>query len=151
LVSFGIQVNHGAGPGAWSTALGTVSCLSIFFLALKKGDRKFRPFDWACLGGAVIAFILWRVSNQPIAASVLLSLANVFGFLPTYRKGYTHPHEEGLSPFTIGGLGAVLAILALEQRSITTWLYPATIVTTNIIFVILILVRRKSMVVPATA
>lgn len=140
---FGIQMSEGAGAGAWSTGTGAISCLAIFFFALKKSDRSFSVFDWTCLAGAGVSFVLWRVTDQPVAAAIMLSLVDLFGFLPTFRKGYRKPHEDGLTPFTIGGLSSVLSIVALECYSLATWLYPTTIVITNILFTAMILRRRK--------
>ncbi len=141
---FGIQVSAGAGAGAWSTGIGALSCAVIFFLALKKSDRTFNVFDWACLIGAGCSFVLWRVTNQPTAAAVLLSLTDTLGFLPTFRKGYRRPDEDGLTPFTYGGIGTIFALVALEHVSLATWLYPATIVASNAVFVVMILRRRRT-------
>jgi len=41
------------------------------------------------------------------------------------------------------GLKFVLAIIALENYSLVTWLYPASLVFTNLFFVIMLVVRRR--------
>lgn len=140
---FGIQISEGAGAGAWSTGTGAISCFAIFFFALKKSDRTFSVFDWTCLAGAGLSFVLWRVTDRPVAAAIMLSLVDVFGFLPTFKKGYRKPHEDGLTPFTIGGISSIFSIMALERYSPATWLYPTTIVITNILFTTMILRRRE--------
>jgi len=61
---FGIQISEGAGAGAWSTGTGAISCFAIFFFALKKSDRSFSMFDWTCLAGAGLSFVLWRVTDR---------------------------------------------------------------------------------------
>lgn len=141
---FGIQISEGAGAGSWSTGAGALSCLTIFVLALRRSDRVFSAFDWICLFGAGLSFVLWRVTDQPMAAVILLSLTDIFGFLPTFRTGFRRPHEEGVSLFVIGGLGTILSLLALEKVSPSTWLYPATMIATNSVFVTMILLRRKA-------
>lgn len=141
---FGIQVAAHAGAGAWSTGVGAISCGIIFLLALKKSDSTFSTFDWACLIGAGLSFTFWRIVHQPTIAAILLSLTDVLGFLPTFQKGYRLPFEDGITPFTYGGIGTVCAIAALGQFSLATWLYPVTMVVGNTAFVAMILYRRNA-------
>jgi hypothetical protein len=65
-------------------------------------------------------------------------------FAPTFRKSYHDPSSENAITYTLSGLKFALSIIALTTFSVTTVLYPASLVFTNGAFVVLLLVRRRS-------
>ena len=142
-IAFAIQVSSYAGAGAWVTGAQAVFCLVIFLLALVQGERSFPLFDWLALTAALLALLLWIVAKNPILSIILLSLTDTAGFLPTYRKGFQKPFEDSISVFAMSAIAYIFSILALESFSLTTWLYPATLILTNTMCVTLLLVRRK--------
>jgi hypothetical protein len=140
---FPIQLLENAGPGAWVTGITGITTFIIFGLALAKGDRKFVFFDWASLAGAAFAMVLWAITKQPLYSVILVTIIDFLGFLPTWRKGYYKPHEEGLLPFWVGALKFGISIFALESFTVTTWLYPVSLVISNGLFVPMVLWRRR--------
>lgn len=142
-IAFVGQVSEGAGPGAWVT--GFTACVSffIFITALKTGEKDIAKSDWLSLAGAGIAMLLWWATSDPLIAVVLITLIDALGFYPTFRKSYHKPYQETAVTFAISGLKFVVAIIALENLTPTTWLYPASLVLMNGIFVIMLLIRRK--------
>lgn len=144
-IAFAVQVVGGAGPGAWVTGFSTFACLIIFFLALKKGQRKFSNSDWISLVLAFMALVLWRLTNNPILSVILVTITDAFGFLPTFFKGYNKPFEETAFMFVLSSIKWIFAILALDTLSVVTWLYPASIIVMNGSFALLLFVRRKQL------
>jgi len=142
-IAFVGQVSEGAGPGAWVT--GFTACVSffIFVTALRTGEKDIAKSDWLSLVGAGIAMLLWWATSDPLIAVILITLIDALGFFPTFRKSYHKPYEETAITFAISGLKFVIAIIALENLTPTTWLYPASLVFMNGIFVIMLLIRRK--------
>lgn len=141
--SFAIQFSEHGGTGAWTTGVTAAGCFTIFLFAIGRGDRKFRAFDWASLGAAAIALGLWLVTDDPTWSVILVILTDVFGFLPTLRKGYLRPHQETYWNYALNSLAFGISILALESYSLTTWLYPAVITFLDGSFAILLIIRRR--------
>jgi len=143
-LAFSISLSEGGGLGAWVTGITSLGCFVIFLLALFKGDRKFHWFDWLALLSAFIALALWRTTNDPITSVILITITDVLGFLPSFRKGYGKPFEETASAFALDAIGFSLGILALETFTFSTWFYPATIALTDGSFALMIWLRRRT-------
>ncbi len=141
--AFAAQFVSGAGPGAWVTLVNAMLVLVIFLLSLRFGERQFDHFDWLCLAGALLAMGLWWLTSNPTAAVILVTVTDAVGFIPTFRKGFRKPFEETLSLYAFGAVGLALSLFALDAYSLTTWLYPASLVVTNSCFILLVLAQRK--------
>jgi hypothetical protein len=144
-IAFAGQLVEKAGPGSWVTGLSTLVCVVIFGAALRQGEKDVALVDWISVGGAGVALALWAVTERPLAAVVLVTLIDVLGFLPTFRKSYVRPFEETALTYAISVLRWLLAILALQNLSLVTWLYPASLVVMNAVFVAVLLVRRRQL------
>ncbi|MEO5628004.1 MAG: hypothetical protein ABIQ89_03895 [Candidatus Saccharimonadales bacterium] len=144
-IAFAGQVSDNAGPGAWVTGVTAFVSFFIFLLAAYKGEKTITKSDKLSLLGAALALVLWFLTNSPLLSIVLITVIDFLGFLPTIRKSYHKPHEETLVTFALSGLKFVLAIIALENYSLVTWLYPASLVAANLFFVIMLKVRRKKL------
>ncbi len=145
-IAFGVQVAEHAGPGAWATGITTLLCLVVFVFGLVKGNVRFPLVDWLCLGLALVGLVLWQVADNPIAAVILITLTDAFAFIPTFRKGYVKPYEDTPSTFWLSGLKFFISLFALESVTLSTWLYPASLVLTNWVFVTMVYMRRKQIV-----
>ena len=144
-VAFAAQVVDKAGAGAWVTASTALACYGVFALALFKGDRKFSLFDWVALVSALIALALWAFTKNPTMSVILVTVVDALGFLPTFRKGYYKPFEESAGLYTASTVKYIIGIFALQSLSVSTWLFPASLVITNAIFVLVLLVRRSQL------
>ncbi len=142
-IAFAVQVAERAGPGAWSTAVGAVGCLLVFALGLRHGSRTFSRFDWVCLVLSLLAVGLWVITDVPLTAAILVTMADAIAYVPTYRKGFRLPFEEHMAPYIIGAIIPMLAIPAIERYVVANWLSPASLVITNAAFVAMILLRRR--------
>lgn len=142
-IAFAGQVTDGAGPGAWITFLTALVSSIIFFLALFKGEKDIARSDWWSLAGAGVALLLWLLTSDPLLAIILVTVVDFLGFLPTIRKSIRKPHEETLVSYLLAGLKFVLAILAIDNYSVVTVLYPASLVFANLFFVVLLVMKRR--------
>ena len=142
-IAFFGQIFDQGGAGAWVTGFTAVVSLIIFFLALKKGEKKITVSDKWSLLGASLALVLWFVTQNPLASIILIIIIDALGFYPTFRKSYHKPQEETMITYFIGGLKFLIAIFALQNYSLVTWLYPAALVLMNFVFVGLLIIRRK--------
>lgn len=144
-IAFAGQVSEDAGPGAWVTGVTALVSFFIFILATKKGEKNITKSDKLNLFGALIALALWFLTSDPLSAIILITIVDFLGFLPTIRKSYSKPYEETLATYLLSGLKFLLAILALNNYSLTTWLYPASLVLANLFFVLMLVFRRKKL------
>ncbi len=142
-VAFAIQYSENGGAGAWVTGISTLLCFVVCVVAFAQGHVKFDYLDWFLLGLAVLSFVLWRLVENPVYSIILVTLTDILGFFPTYRKAYYKPYEETVSAYVLYALKFFLSLFALETFIFTTAFYPAVLVFLNSSFVVLLLVRRK--------
>jgi len=144
-IAFAGQVSDNAGSGAWVTGFSMVICLIIFLVGLKYGKRNIVAIDWVLLAAAVIAILLWYLTKGPLLSVILVTMADILGFLPTVRKSLLRPYEETASTYFLGTAKYIVSIFALNNISIVTALYPSYLIFANTAFAIMLLVRRKQL------
>ena len=143
-IAFFAQVAKGAGAGAWATGTSAVIMFFIIGITLTHADKQIRPFDWVALFGALVGIVLWRLTNSPLLAIIFVTIADAFGFIPTFRKAYRKPHEETLFEYVCSAMKWIVSLPAIGAFNLATALYPISLIFTNSAFVIMALVRRKS-------
>ena len=141
--AFVAQMQKGGGAGAWITGVTAVLCLSVAVIAFFRGEKNITKFDWGCLVAALLGIVLWLITNNPLTAVIIVTITDAIGFAPTFRKAYHKPYEETISTYFLSSLKFAIALFALESYSLTTWLYPASLVLANGVFAVMVLLRRK--------
>jgi hypothetical protein len=141
--AFAVQITEDAGAGSWVTGVTAAACFSIFLIALFKGRKTFPLFDWMTLIVACVSIFLWWLTNDPTLSVILITFIDAVGFLPTFRKGFVKPFEDTAITFALSAIKFIPALMALERFTLTTWLYPASLVFMNGLFVVMLYVRRK--------
>jgi hypothetical protein len=142
-IAFAGQISDNGGAGAYVTGLTAAVSFVIFFLALFRGEKEITRSDWLSLGGAAAALLTWFLTDDPLLAIILITLVDFLGFVPTIRKSLRKPHEETLISYVLAGLKFVLAIIALDNYSVITVLYPSSLVFANLFFVLLLVSKRR--------
>jgi hypothetical protein len=144
LVVYFAQAASEGGAGAWSTGISGLISLYIAYLAYRrKADCHINRTDWVFLILAFFSLPLWYITSDPLWAVILLTTADTLGFGPTYRKAYHKPYEERLDLFVIMGIRSAISIIALESYSVTTILFPAVVILQCVVFVTMVLIRRR--------
>lgn len=144
-VTWGLQVYGGAGVGAWSTFIVSSVCIFIFLLSLKYGEKNITLVDIVFLILALLSLFLWLVVHQPLLSVILVVLTDILGFGPTIRKSWNKPHKETLFTWEVAAGRHAFGILALAQFNIYTLLYPVAWTAANVLFFMLIIMRRKQL------
>lgn len=142
-IAFFAQIKGGAGAGAWITAASAFAYTGIGFYGLFHGEKTITRTDWITLAFALAAIPLWYITNNPLYSVLLISAIDVMAFIPTYRKSWTKPFEEPISTFAITAVALGLSIVAMDDINIITAFYPATLALTDVVFVILLITRRR--------
>ncbi len=89
--------------------------------------------------------MLWAGSDNALWAVIAAVVAEICAFAPTYRKSFSKPHEETVSSYAGAAVAVALSLFALESHSLTSWLYPVSVLVTNALFVAYVIVRRKQL------
>ena len=144
-ITFFAQVTTNAGPGAWVTGISSLATFGIAILALVKGERDIKAFDWFCFAGGLLGIVLWRATSDPLLAVVIVTVVDAIVFAPTYRKAYLRPQEETESLFVLSVIKYLISVFALGTLNLTTALFPISLVLTNGALVILLSLRRRQL------
>ena len=142
-VVIALQISAGAGPSVWVTCSVWLMLVTVFCLSFRYGHKDRRAIDTIFLIVALAAIPLWLFAKQPILAIVLLCTIEMLGFAPTIRKAWIDPYSETLAMFVVTSFRHILALLALANWNIVSYLFPLTWVLANGGFAILLIVRRK--------
>lgn len=135
-VVFFSQLSEGAGPGAWVTGVSALLCFVIVGLSLWKNPKlEITRLDWVFFIAAMCSLPLWYFTSTPLWSVILLCVIDMAGYVPTLRKAYVLPHEESALLFAVQSVKCALAIAALEVYSLTTALFPATILMMNLLLI----------------
>jgi hypothetical protein len=114
------------GAGAWPIGFSCLVSVLVAGLAyFKRADIKITHTDWWLFFAALAAIPVWMAANDPLWAVVLITLIELLGFGPTFRKTWLRPHSESMSFLVILIVRNALIIIALDQLSLTTVLFPA--------------------------
>ncbi|MCW8194563.1 hypothetical protein F6455_07170 [Proteobacteria bacterium 005FR1] len=145
-IVFTAQLQAGGGAGAWTNGVSGLLSLSIAVLAFSKSRNHkdaITRADWFFFTAAFSSLPLWYFTADPLWAVVILTTVDVLGFGPTIRKAYHRPHEEGTFFFVAFTARNAVALLALEQYSLATVLFPAATGIACAALVVLVGWRRQ--------
>lgn len=143
LIAFALQVSAKAGPGSYVTLAAAVVSLIIFALGTRQGNKDITKTDTIFFILGFVAIAIWLFAKQPVISIILVSLIDMLGFAPTFRKSWNKPYSETLFTYILNAFRHGLSILALQNYSIVTWLYPASWVLANSLFSLMLIFRRR--------
>ncbi|SEH06888.1 Uncharacterised protein [Candidatus Venteria ishoeyi] len=143
-VVFLAQLQDNAGVGAWPIGVSGLITIFIALLAfMKRGDISITRIDWVFFISAMSSLPFWYLTSDPLWAVVILTIVDVLGFGPTIRKSYDQPFSESLVFFSIFTARNLIVVMALENYSITTVLFPSIVAVTCILLMSMIIYRRS--------
>jgi len=144
-IGFFIQIQNGAGAGAWFNGLMVIICAIILVFGFIKGRKEIVFVDWISMILAFIAIYYWLIIKEPTLSIILVILADSLGTIPTIRKSYVHPYSETLETYAINVFRVTIAIFALEKFSFLTASYHIYMIIANLAVVIVLALRRKNL------
>ncbi len=145
LIILALQLSHGAGPGAYTTATVVAMSFLVSALGFKNGKKDITRLDTAFFITALIATGIWLFAKQPTLSMILLVTIDMLGMAPTIRKAWNKPNEETLFTWSLNGLRHALSIVAIQSYSLLTLLNPVTWTITNLAFSLLLITRRRTL------
>ncbi|MCU7940244.1 MAG: hypothetical protein KZQ64_14265 [gamma proteobacterium symbiont of Bathyaustriella thionipta] len=146
-VVFLAQLDDNGGVGARPIGVSGIITIFIAFLAyIKRTDITIKGIDWIFFISAMSSLPFWYFTSDPLWAVVILTTVDVLGFGPTLRKAYFYPHSESLLFFALFFARNFLVIMALENYSVTTVLFPAVIALACVFLMTMLIYRRRVLV-----
>jgi len=145
-VVFLAQLKENAGVGAWPIVVsGSITILIAILAYLKRADISITKTDWLFFASALSSLPFWYFTSDPLWAVVILTTVDVLGFGPTVRKAYSSPYSESLPFFALFTARNLIVIMALENYSVTTVLFPAVIAAACVLLMAMISYRRRAL------
>lgn len=142
-VVFLAQLEDNGGVGAWPIGVSASITIFIALLAyLKRTDITITKTDWLFFISAMSSLPLWYFTSDSLLAVVILTTVDVLGFGPTVKKAYIFPHSESLLFFSLFTARNLIVIMALENYSVTTVLFPAVIAAACSLLMAMVTYRR---------
>lgn len=132
----------GGGFGAISLTISTILVTLMFLLSLSHGSKDITKSDIIVLTAALSAILIWWLLENPILAIALVSIIDLLGYIPTFRKSYNQPWSETAMSWGTFTIGNIFAILALGAYNFLTLSYLISIATANSILLVFLLIRR---------
>ena len=121
-----IQLVGGAGVGAIPTILGVGVDAVILFYCFRFGTKDIVLLDKFCLAFSVLGVIFYGAfHSKPILSLVIVTLAEIVSFIPTFRKTRNDPYSESLPSYYLLMLKLLLILVALQKYNLLTVSYSA--------------------------
>ena len=136
------QYKSGAGAGAWATGFTCFLSVIVTVIALIRGEKSVTRSDWVAFLGSLSAIPVWYVTHEPLPAVILITFIDGVAYFPTLRKSVTKPYEEAVIFYILSNVKHVCTLLAMGSYSLTTTLYPATLIGMNSLLIFILLLQR---------
>ena len=140
----------GGGLGAIALTVGTICVFMVMLLSLRYGTKNITKSDTIILVLALAAVFVWVQLDNPLLAVIMVTLIDLAGYVPSWRKSMREPWSENLYSWSISPLAYVFAIAALAEYNLLTLMYPISIVVANYILVAICLMYRPKVPKPTT-
>lgn len=144
LISFLAQLSSGASWSILMLAGDLVGTGIIVILCLTGyGYRKYGRTEWICLTLAILAIILWQVTNEPLLAIIFALIADLMAAIPTVVKTYRDPWSEAPTMWFIIAFAAILSLISTEIHNSPNMLFPAYLLCINGLVGTMALIGRR--------
>lgn len=97
------------------------------------GYKKYSWLDWGCLVLAILAIVLWQITNQPLIALVLAIVADLIIAIPTIAKTYREPFTETPSSWFLLTVAAALSIVSTTIYDASNLAFQTYLVLVNML------------------
>jgi hypothetical protein len=144
MIAFFAQLAAGA---TWSLGLMAGQLLAVGLIAvlsLRFGYGHFHRKHYLSLAFAAIGVVLWRLTNDPLIALVVVIVVDFVAFYLTITKTWHAPDTETLSAWIFASIAGLCGLLAVgDYGDATKVIYPLYIFVGNSFLVWVIVYRRR--------
>lgn len=144
-----LQLRGGAGYATWVTAAAGMLCGGVILLSFKDASKVITNHDLLVAALSLIAIGFWWFVDQPVISMIFVILADGLAFIPTVRKSWHNPHSETMSLYAINTVRFFLVLIAVENYTFLSSVWPLFWLWMNALFVCMLYLRRKRLSVVA--
>lgn len=145
LLSISIVAQYSAGA-SWTILLvgaDLAAALTVIgFCFVGYGYKRYGPIEVVCFVLAVIAIILWQMTNNPLLAIIFSLIADILAGVPTIVKTYRDPKSELPLGWFMVAFGALLSLISNTIFDLPNLLFPIWILIVNTLIGVLALRKR---------
>jgi hypothetical protein len=142
VLTFCSQVADG---GTWSVAavgVQAASTIVVFALSIQCGQGGARRTDAALLLLAAGGALAWRLSSEPVLATLFVIAADAVAVALMLPKTWLDPWSETRSSYVLASASGVLSTIAVGTLDAALMLYPAYFACANGVTAVVITVAR---------
>jgi hypothetical protein len=116
---------------------------TIAFLSIGYGYGRFHKRDIVSICVALLGFILWRITDSPLLAILVVIIIDFAGFWLTIIKTWRAPHSETLISWQLALASAAFSIFSIGSWKVSLLAYPLYAVVGDALLVWVIVYRRR--------
>jgi len=94
----------------------------------KNSYWKLSKFDYVCGSTAILALVLWYITDNPNIAIIFAIISDAFAALPTIIKSFKHPETESPEPYFTGLFSAITSFFAIKTFKFSEIAFPIYLV-----------------------
>ena len=134
----------GSGWGILNLIVGVFLVFVVFIFSLKYGTKNISKGDTITLIAVLCAILVWWQLDQPILSVFIVSIIDLVGYFPSFRKTWQEPWSETLSTWAIFAVSDIFSLLALAEYNFLTVTYLVSITIANLVLFLVASFRRSS-------
>jgi hypothetical protein len=142
-LAFVVEIQQHVGLAAIMTLALGVMPLTVLISSFANPLAVWRidVVDVVCGLVSLAGLVFWAAVKQPTVALVSFVAADFIAAWPTYRKSWRVPESESARVFVLGAVNTGITLLTLRQFTTAGALFPGTIMLTDSILGVLIVMR----------
>lgn len=138
VVVFSSLLAQGNQTSIWLAGSSALLSTIVFVLAMKYGMGGWTKLDIGCLLIALLAIVMWKITNNPTVALFLSIGADFTGVLPTIFKVAKFPHTETWLFFAADMVASTLNLLAVRRWVLEEYAYALYLLLINTVIIFFI-------------
>lgn len=143
IVAFAAQAAAGATWSLLLTGALLLGNLVTAVLSLRFGYGRFGLRDYLAILLTFAGLYLWKLTDDPIAALLVIICIDFMGNWLTILKTWRAPYSENLLAWSFTTLGAVFGACAVGSFNLTRLLFPVYVIIPNLMTMWVITYRRR--------
>jgi hypothetical protein len=122
-----------------------LTSLAIAVLSIRYGYGTLHKRDLISIFLAILGLIIWKLTNSPLIAILIVICIDFAGFWLTLLKTWEAPHSETLISWQLALLSTIVSLFAIGSWSFTLFAYPLYAVVGDSLLVWIIIYRRRKL------